>query len=741
MNEHDLYRVMQDIDRKYTDEAHRYAAEIVTTKRRRGNMKQKAKTKAPSAQMNPWKIGISAAVTACAVIAASIGAGIISMDKQQQMQVGMSGGTSVAEQLSENEPILIRNNCTEGVALAMDIPAEGTAEVLHSVEDAEPWITLLQQNAENGGEDGAGYSPALEMLKLEAQYQHYDVIFVAVPYHWLTPDSGITAHNFMGGTITKDGRLTVKAGFERVGEGLRPLVQPEIETFCCCFAVPKGSVPEITDFAFEDVFFDCTDPLPDDVLTQGDMGEYLCSLPQHQEYSKMLGEEKYLYWADDETQTADAMHEPVEIIDKLVVSGGNDSTMMKLPPEGAVQVLRSVEDAEACCQYSDENVAGQPFDFRKKLTEDVFAEYDVLYFAFKDEQQPQYCYSVDLAGGSIAEDGTTLKLNFHALMFDPEYLPAHWCSTTEPDWNTYYFYTVPKDSLPDLYAIELSFEEYPIGEIPDDILKYANDTSDSENAAKLPEYVQTTQAYLDWEKSIPEQRYITWGKSKPVLPDGCEEVQSVDAAHEPVLLTELLSFSATDEMAIKVPNSGIAEIWHSMNDAAQIMQSDVVNFEEYFSEDVLAEYDVLYLAHPLAILPENLFRFHPSSGTFLTNGALQINLAALSLSELPEGWSSDPDRLNSVNHYWFYTVPKNTLPEIGKWEYDVTDYQIGELPENAKDVRGGGSAFMEYLLTTKAYQGWENAIGATMYITWEKSESVLPEGCIEVKTEAADENR
>ena len=139
--------------------------------RRRGTMKQKAKTKAPSAQMNPWKIGIGAAVTACAVIAASIGGGIISLDKQ--LQVGMSGGTSVAEQLSENEPILIRNNCTEGVALAMDIPAEGTAKVLHSVEDADPWITLLQQNAENGGEDGAGYSPALEMLKLEAQYTLY----------------------------------------------------------------------------------------------------------------------------------------------------------------------------------------------------------------------------------------------------------------------------------------------------------------------------------------------------------------------------------------------------------------------------------------------------------------------------------------------------------------------------------------------------------------------------------------
>ena len=319
MNEHDLYRMMKDIDRKYTDELHQYAAELAATKRRR-TMKQNTKKGVSAAQIILRKIGVGAAVAACAAIAVFIGAGIISMDKQQQMQVGMSGGTSVAEQLSENEPILIRNNCTEGVALAMDIPAEGTAKVLHSVEDAEPWITLLQQNAENGSEFGAGYSPMLEMLNLETQYQDYDLIFAAVPYHYFSPRQGITEHNFMGGTITPDGKLTVEAGFVRVSDGLRTLMLPEIETFCCCFAVPKDSVPEITDFAFSDVFYDCTDPLPDDVRTQGEQGEFLCSLPQHQEYSKMTGKEKYLYWVEDDIQTAE------------------ESQSESIPPEGCTEV-------------------------------------------------------------------------------------------------------------------------------------------------------------------------------------------------------------------------------------------------------------------------------------------------------------------------------------------------------------------------------------------------------------------
>ncbi|MEE3404750.1 MAG: hypothetical protein VZR73_11775, partial [Acutalibacteraceae bacterium] len=226
-------------------------------------------------------------------------------------------------------------------------------------------------------------------------------------------------------------------------------------------------------------------------------------------------------------------HEPVEIIEKLISSGGNDSTMMKLPPEGAVQVLRSVEDAEACCQYSDENVADQPFDFRNKLTEDVFAEYDVLYFAFKDEQKPQYCYSVDLAGGSIAADGSTLKLDFHALMFDPAHLPSDWCSVTEPDWNTYYFYTVPKNTLPDLNAIELSFEEYPLGEIPDEILANPHEnvgvTDDGKTIMALQEYLETTKEYLNWLNSVPKPKYITWAEDTPVPPEDCTEVQEISA--------------------------------------------------------------------------------------------------------------------------------------------------------------------------------------------------------------------
>ena len=125
MNEHDLYRVMKDIDRKYTDELHRYADELVTTKGRKGTMKQKVKTKAPATQILPWKFGIGAAVVACAAIAIIIGGGIISLDKQ--MPVGshklQQTGSSTQEQVIHPaaeitvpiEPIIIETTITETI--------------------------------------------------------------------------------------------------------------------------------------------------------------------------------------------------------------------------------------------------------------------------------------------------------------------------------------------------------------------------------------------------------------------------------------------------------------------------------------------------------------------------------------------------------------------------------------------------------------------------------------------------
>ena len=520
--------------------------EPVPAIRRRGTMKKKAKS-TPVIRLFPWNIGIGAAVVACAVIAVSIGKEVIGQEKQ--MQVGMSGETSVTEQISmqetneektNHEPVPLIENIYASIGTnetAPEISGNGLVEVWRSMDDAAEFIEYDQ------------IGKLLDCSKhfTEALFAEYDVLYIAFPYDEKHMPITTFRYQLSGGEFDADGKIHLTTGalvLDELPNGWA-IDQPRFHSTneYWFYTVPKDSLPDIHAWEIEtdEYHIGELDETAKDAANGDDaINQFIKTTDAYQKWDAAVNRQLFITWASSkpelpedctEVHSADVTHEPMEIIDRLIVCGGNDSTMMKLPPEGTVQVLRSVEDAEACCQYSDENVAGQPFDFRNKLTEDVFAEYDVLYLAFKDGQKPQYCYSVDLAGGSIAADGSTLKLNFHALMFDPAHLPSDWCSVTEPDWNTYYFYTVPKNILPDLNAIELSFEEYPLGEIPDEILANPHEnvgvTDDGKTIMALQQYLETTKEYLNWLNSVPNPKYITWEDDTPVPPENCTEVQEI----------------------------------------------------------------------------------------------------------------------------------------------------------------------------------------------------------------------
>lgn len=161
MNEHDLYRVMKDIDRKYTDELYRYTADLVTTKRRRETMKQKVKNKASAAQFLPWKIGIGAAVVACAAIAIIIGGGIISLDNQ--MQVSSNVGASMSEQIVESTAdkihiaVVTDQTLPENYTEEQEISAEHTTHTTVSSRNITKTAQIEEleepQNEQNSAED------------------------------------------------------------------------------------------------------------------------------------------------------------------------------------------------------------------------------------------------------------------------------------------------------------------------------------------------------------------------------------------------------------------------------------------------------------------------------------------------------------------------------------------------------------------------------------------------------------
>ena len=104
-------------------------------------------------------LGVGAALAACAVIAVSVG-----KEGYRRILAETNTGAPVAEQLSAHEPIEIADYKSEGFDVVMDIPENGTAQLLHSFEEAKPWIKLVRQNGEYGRETGEGAEDFRELL-------------------------------------------------------------------------------------------------------------------------------------------------------------------------------------------------------------------------------------------------------------------------------------------------------------------------------------------------------------------------------------------------------------------------------------------------------------------------------------------------------------------------------------------------------------------------------------------------
>lgn len=102
MNENDLFRVMQDIGGKYTDEAHRYAAEFATTRRRRETMKSKPKE---SIRISVLVSGI--AVAACLVFAIGFAVLMRRMNSSPIMTTNESAETILTQNESNQPSITI----------------------------------------------------------------------------------------------------------------------------------------------------------------------------------------------------------------------------------------------------------------------------------------------------------------------------------------------------------------------------------------------------------------------------------------------------------------------------------------------------------------------------------------------------------------------------------------------------------------------------------------------------------
>jgi len=495
----------------------------VSVQRRREIMKQKAKW---NGSFLPMKIGAGAALAVCAVIAVSVGGGIIGLNQQkQQMQIGSNAGTSMTEHLSEHEPLPIEVRAADGIDIDMNLPADGKAQVLHSIDDAQPWIDLLKQSGEYGGESGEGFHPCLEILANEKRYLDRDIIICAVPYCFFQGDNGVAQHAFFGGTITESGTLTVDTGMVMVSKEMRPLMLPDTAAYCCCFTVPKNTMPEITGFIFNNQIYDCTAPLPDDIRSEHDMTEYLAEQPEYQAYAQRFTDELYLRWVKDEMQPADTARKPVLLGEPLSeFNAERNEYFPQVSEKGSVQVIRSMEDMQplidaTTSQLQTENY-GEEFYGRCGINEALFENNDLLYFAFYNDIFADNMSTAMFCGGEINEDGS-LTLRFSELIIDD---PADDIPQSGSQ-NCYYFYPAPKGALPDISEIKIELEEFHVT-LPERVLEHRNEIDEATGQTIETQYLETAQAKLDYMDSIPQKLSITWGKSEPVPPEDCAKEQT-----------------------------------------------------------------------------------------------------------------------------------------------------------------------------------------------------------------------
>lgn len=219
-----------------------------------------------------------------------------------------------------------------------------------------------------------------------------------------------------------------------------------------------------------------------------------------------------------------------------------------------------------------------------------------------------------------------------------------------------------------------------------------------------------------------------------------QETNEEKTNHEPVPLIENIASIGTNETAPGISGNGLVEVWRSMDDAAEFIEYDqigkLLDCSKLFTEALFAEYDVLYIAFPYdeKLMPITTLRYQLSGGEFDADGKIHLTTGALVLDELPNCWAIDQPRFHSANEYWFYTVPKNSLPEITAWEFEVDEYHVGELDETAKDAANGDDAINQFIKTTDAYQKWDAAVNRQLFITWEDNKMIPPEDCVEANS-------
>lgn len=396
----------------------------------------------------------------------------------------------------------------------------------------------------------------------------------------------------------------------------------------------------------------------------------------------------------DEIQTTDEAHTPVPLDEPVLSFSGVSDIYPDVPQEGAVQVIRSMDDMQTLISQTNDPLQSDADIYTNNgINEALFAERDLLYFAVKQSDFSDNMCAASFCGGELADDGT-LTLLFSELI---EENPPEDFQQYPEDLNCYYFYSVSKDALPDINRINVKLESF-----------YQTDAS-QEN----PDYLM----------SIPQQLTITWENRKPIIPEN-PEVQVVEQViGEPFYAWYWHHYSGND---IEVPAGGRLEVLHNAEEAAAYLTNsgqqpkelaEYMNAAWFAGEgeplmegDTSCEpHDVIFVGIPAREMPENVISWSYRDGTVTPSGKLHLVCNVMTGS----GEQAEPIA-NGENFYFFMSVPKGRLSEITEWSVTFDEFHSDAAVYSTE--QDGQAHYKDWLMEQPVTQSYWAASLCQKYI-------------------------
>lgn len=349
-------------------------------------------------------------------------------------------------------------------------------------------------------------------------------------------------------------------------------------------------------------------------------------------------------------------------------------------PVSETGTVRLISNADDIALLNDAEI---PELIGYSMNENFLAENDMMIIGCRADLCPTPIYTYDYRDGTVTAEGS---LSVELGIVTANELPE---DRGYSDGNFYLYCAVPKDSLPEITDCEVTFTEFCVGDLPEDIMENPNEWDAESNNSKLGVYMESHTAYQAYWDSLPTPRCLRKLPAEQQVPENDVEVVEMEALPEPMSAWDWEHYKGND---IAIPAEGTVTVIRTLADAkayrtgssqqkyqnSQLEEILSLSWLEGSSDGETKPHDVIFIGMPAGKMPRNTVRWNYHAGTVTPSGRLHLDFSVLSLTEMPEVLDYDSD----TNFYYFISVPKGELPDITAWDVTFTESRSDEYPND-----------------------------------------------------------